>query len=205
MLQAIVHDVKNKLAELAMVLANAHPQAAAVALDCADKLTQVLLMEPEGSFMARVDAACPADLIEDVVAEYGALFPGKTIVQVLDQAPPVWYYDARLVRLSLSNALHNALRHCHSEVRLCVFERDGELIFEVRDDGSGFTQAMLSDAGQRPAAGDEASRASRSTGLGLLVSRRIAEAHALRKAEVTRRGWIALCNEDGAVVRLGLP
>jgi two-component system sensor histidine kinase RstB len=203
MLQAVVHDVKNKLAELALRLADSNPEAAALALASADKLTQALLIDEPGRITPRIDAAYPADMLEEMAAEYGPLFPGKTLRVDLSRAPPLWYYDVRLVRLAFSNAVHNALKHCTDEVSLGVCQEADYLVFEARDDGKGFPASILERNWEDGSPGGTTAR--RGTGLGLLVTRRIVQAHVLERSGAKRSGWMALANEGGAVARLALP
>lgn len=105
-------------------------------------------------------------------------------------APPWWHYDARLVRLALDAALHNARRHAAAEVRIAVAVRNGWLVWQVEDDGPGL-------AGGRPS--DDA------TGLGARLCRAVADAH--RDGE--RRGRVVLKDRPaparGARFELWLP
>jgi K+-sensing histidine kinase KdpD len=203
MLQAVVHDVKNKLAELALRLVESDPGAAALALEAADKLTQALWLDRPGELAPVVDSACPGDMVEEMVAEYGPLFPGKNLRIDISEAPVLWYYDAGLVRLALSNVVHNALKHCSNEVELRAYEDAGYLVFEVRDDGNGFPAILLESDSDQQMMATRGSR--RGTGLGLLLGRRIVGAHVVGHADARRAGWLRLNNQPGALLRLGLP
>jgi signal transduction histidine kinase len=88
-------------------------------------------------------------------------------------------------------------------VALCAREIDGFLVLEVRDDGDGIPDEILGAdlASERSVA----SRSNRGTGLGLLLSSRIAQAHTASRAGITRTGWVALLNDQGAVTRLAVP
>ncbi|HVX95084.1 MAG TPA: ATP-binding protein, partial [Polyangia bacterium] len=96
--------------------------------------------------------------------------------------------DATLLARALANLLENARRHGGGVTRLGVRPRaGGGVLFEVEDAGPGF-----------PAAGDTRERQPKpegSLGLGLVLVRRIADAH---------RGGVTLSNrpEGGARVRL---
>ncbi len=202
MLQVVAHDVKNKLAELALLLAADNPGAAALVMDAAETLTQALMMDNR-RLEPQVDAACPADLLDELATEYGQLFPNKRIGVDSGETPSLWFYDASLLRLTLSNAVHNALKFCRSTVGLRAREIDGFLVFEVRDDGDGFSDEIL--ATDFTSENGVASRSDRGTGLGLLLSSRIVQAHATARDGIKRTGWIALHNDHGAVTRLALP
>ncbi len=202
MLRAVAHDVKNKLAELALCLAETNPGAAALAIDAAGTLTHALMVESDELDPA-IDAACPADLLEETALQYRQLFPGKHIDIESKETPALWFYDERLIRLTLSNAVHNALKFCRSTVRLKAAEIDGFLVFEIRDDGTGFPEPLLATGLE--SGNTEALRSERGTGLGLLLTRRIIQAHRVERGGAIRTGWMTLGNEQGAVIRMGLP
>jgi two-component system OmpR family sensor kinase len=95
--------------------------------------------------------------------------------------------DATLLARALANLLENARRHGGGVTRLGVrAPRAGSIVFEVDDAGPGF-----------PAAGETRERGEGSLGLGLVLVRRIADAH---------RGRITMANraEGGARVSLEL-
>jgi signal transduction histidine kinase len=109
------------------------------------------------------------------------------------RAPTLWFYDQALVRMVLANAVQNAARHARTRIAIEVAERDGFLEFLVRDDGSGFADPLLNDAG-----GSARPVSSEGTGLGLRLALRIAEMH----ENAGQRGQIRLANDRGAVFRL---
>lgn len=188
---AVIHDVKNRLAELAMRLATSDPGAASLALESSRKLAQLLLVEGQ-ALAPQIDAHAPADLLDELAAEYRDLYPDKEIVADTTAAPALWYYDVGLLRMALANAVHNALRHGRHKVLLQASEVDNTLVLAVKDDGEGFPAAVL--------AGDFHSSVD-STGLGLRIAHNIAEAHQLKGVH----GRVELANEGGAVLRLILP
>lgn len=208
MLQVVAHDVKNKLAELAMRLMDTDIEAAALALDSADKLSQALLLDQPEQLATQIDAASPADLAEELAAIYGQLFSSKSLSLDLTRAPTLWYYDVALMRLALSNAVDNALKHCLSRAVLRVFEENGYLIFEVANDGPGFSDELIArDWNQGLPAGQVRKSTGHSTGMGLLLAHKIVQVHRLNKDGTTRSGFMRLSNAaaGGAVVRLAVP
>ena len=207
MLQAVAHDVKNKLAELALRLMDRDIEAAALALDSADKLSQALLLDNPEQLVTHIDATAPADLAEELVAVHGQLFPSKRVTIDVQHAPTLWYYDVSLMRLAVSNILHNALKHCVSGVSLSIREEQASLVFEVRDDGPGFPDELLVSAWTDVTATDvqRQHNIGYNTGLGLLLAHKIAMAHTLDKDGVVRAGSVTLFNDNGAVARITLP
>jgi signal transduction histidine kinase len=124
-----------------------------------------------------------ADVARRALERAGVAAPG-----VLDvQAGPALSFegDATLLARALANLLENARRHGGGVTRLGVRSpRAGAVTFEVDDAGPGF-----------PAAGETRERGEGSLGLGLVLVRRIADAH---------RGRVTLANrpEGGARVAL---
>lgn len=197
---AVIHDVKNQLAELALRLGERDDaqQEMVIAMSAARRLSEMLLLIRQESELlsANPDSVDTADFLAILAAEYRELFPALAIDIDTAQAPAFAFFDDALVRLALSNAVHNACRSARSRVRLAALERDGMLALEVADDGPGYPEAMLENRGDTPTAAS-----SRGTGLGLYLARKIAELHKLDG----RHGRIELGNDGGAVFRMYLP
>jgi K+-sensing histidine kinase KdpD len=207
MLQAVAHDVKNKLAKLALRLFDTDIEAAALALDSADKLSQALLLDNPDQLITQIDSVAPLDLLEELAAINTQLFPKKRITVDAASAPTLWYYDVGLMRLAVANAVHNALKHCRQGIALRVYTQDCYLIFEVRDDGPGFEPSALDTDWNALTETNVNARhnAGYNTGLGLLLAHKIVAAHMLEKDGEKRNGALTLSNDDGAVVRLSVP
>jgi signal transduction histidine kinase len=197
---AVIHDVKNQLAELALRLgerADAQ-QEMSIAMSAARRLSEMLLVARQESELLSVnpDSVDTADFLSIMAAEYQELFPALKFEIDTGDAPAFAFFDDALVRLALSNALHNACRSARTRVRLAARERDGMLALEVADDGPGYPETMLENKGDTPAAASNSG-----TGLGLYLARKIAELHKLEG----RSGRIELVNDGGAVFRMFLP
>lgn len=196
---AVIHDVKNRLAELALLLDRRgdSQRETGIVLDAARQLSTLLLVQREaaGLLAAHADSASPSELIVELAEEYRVLFPALEVQADCGEAPPFWFYDAMLVRLALANALHNACRHAKTRVVLSAWVEQNSLVLQVMDDGPGYPQELLhSEAALAPGAHG-------STGLGLYLARRIAALHTLQG----RAGAVALVNRNGACFRLILP
>lgn len=196
---AVIHDVKNRLAELALLLGRRAgcERETDIVLDAARQLTNLLLVhrQAEGMLAANIDSASPAELLREVAEEYQALFPQLELCVASINAPSFWFYDESLVRLALSNAMHNACRHADAAVRLAASVEDGRLVLEIADDGPGYPASLLNSTDATAPGGYG------STGLGLYLARRIAGLHFLND----RSGEVALVNRKGACFRLILP
>jgi signal transduction histidine kinase len=197
---AVVHDVKNHLAELALRLGQHKDlqQETRIAMNAARRLSDLLLLQRQSQDLLCVnsDHENAVDFLSILAAEYRELFPNILIEINTEKAPAFAFFDDALVRMALANVLHNACRFARETVTIAVYEQDGMLVFEIADDGPGFSQDILADGGIAPTA-----VSGKGTGLGIYLARKIAELHNLEG----RCGKIELCNADGAVFRMSLP
>lgn len=196
---AVIHDVKNQLAELALRLERRGDcgRETGIVLGAARRLTGLLIAHRQaaGMLAANVDSASPAELLRELAEEYRTLFPALEVLEESAGAPAFWFYDEALIRLALANAVHNACRHANETVRLSACAEDGRLMLEVRDDGPGYPPSMLEHAEATAPTGHGG------TGLGLYLARKIAGLHQLHG----RCGEVALANRDGACFTMRLP
>ena len=203
-LAAVMHDIKNQLADLALRLHRRGDARAEmeIAMNASRRLSEMLLLAREDSPLnVNADAANPVDFMKALAAEYAELYPEITIDVNGARAPACAFYDEVLIRMALANALHNACRHAASRVGFSAFEQSGMLVLEISDDGPGYPNQVLETAGKLPV---EASTAG--TGLGLYLANRIAGLHCLKD----RCGHIELANGEsgcghGARFRMYLP
>ena len=197
---AVVHDVKNQLAELSLRLGERGDaeQEMVIAINASRRLSEMLLMHRQENDLLGVnsDSVSPVDFLAILTAEFRELFPKITIGIDAGNAPPFAFFDDALVRMALANALHNACRVAHAKVNLAVYEQDKMLVLEVSDDGPGYPENLMRDGASKPSA-----VSGRGTGLGLYLARKIAELHRVGN----RHGCIELSNAAGAVFRMKLP
>ncbi|MEI7455386.1 MAG: HAMP domain-containing sensor histidine kinase [Nitrosomonadales bacterium] len=198
---AVMHDVKNQLAELALRLKKRGDARAEmdIAMNASRRLTEMLLLgrEQSNQLWVNADTVNPADFLEVLAAEYVELFPDIEIQVDVARAPECVFFDDALVRMALGNALHNACRYARTKVTLAAYQQDDLFLLEVRDDGAGFPDSVLSSGGQLPA-----SVTGSGTGLGLYLAQKIAALHKLGD----RHGYIELCNgAQGGIFRIVLP
>lgn len=200
LIAAVVHDVKNQLAELALRLEKRGDaqQDMVIVMSAARRLSEMLLVYRQDNDLLSVnsDSVNAADFLTILVADYKELFPRLAIETNTEKSPAFAFFDDALVRMALANALHNACRFARSRVDLAVYEKDKMLVLEISDDGPGYPDSLLANGGAQPSP-----VSGRGTGLGLYMARRIAELHRLEN----RHGHIELSNAGGAVFRMLLP
>jgi K+-sensing histidine kinase KdpD len=208
MLQAVAHDVKNKLSELAMRLMECDIEAAGLALDAAQQLSHALLLDNPDQINPQIEARCPIELAEEMVAVYAQLFPDKSVTFDVTAAPEIWYYDIELMRLAISNAMHNACKHGQHAIIMRILVDGDYLVFEIHNDGQEFPADILATPWPLFLPQEHESRThhqSAKTGIGLLLSHKIVYAHVNDKHGQVCRGQLLLTNDHGAVTRLLIP
>lgn len=205
---ALMHELKNNLGQLTMSLdgipRQGNPEhdhkldeARLICQRSVERLQQILLVykAERQTLRPAIDAYSPLDLLREMGDNAQSLARGRLTIEVLlgDEVPAIWFFDRGLVEMALLNALHNALAYARSNIRIEADIEDGQLVFTVRDDSSGYPPQIL--------AGLDAAACGKGTGLGLRFSRMIAELH----ENQGRVGYLRLGNDPGAVFSLLLP
>lgn len=193
----IVHDIKNALATLECELRDMtqaldreraqHAHDTCLSLQA--KLIGFLTLYKASSqgLDARIDAYCPQDFLEALLAQTHVRKPGIAVSVDSRDMPLVGFFDEHLVSLALEAALQNAMRFARSSVEIGCRQEDGGLLFTIRDDGDG-----LGAKEETP-----------STGLGMNLCKAIAEAH----TRAGNKGCALLADDSrgGALFELWLP
>lgn len=167
-----------------------------------DKLIQMLALFSMAQERYQINIAYYSveEFIEDVVIESEPLLNARSITisgEVEDGL--CWFFDKGIADGIITNALHNALSHAKSAIKINAYSKDDFLHIEIEDDGSGFPQTLLENAGAR-----SLDMASGKTGLGLYFSTISAKMHVNKD----KAGCISLDNGgslNGAVFSLQLP
>lgn len=182
------HELRSPLATIRQhaELARAHPETSSL-----EGLSQVVLGEGarmqelvEGLLvLARLDegrtqALAPTDLDDLALAEVQRLRGMGVEVDGRGIAPGRVLGSEPLLARALRNLVDNAARHARSVVTIRVFERDGRVLLQVEDDGTGIPHAQREQVFDRFARLDEArARDAGGSGLGLAIVREVALAH----------------------------
>ena len=197
-----VHDLKNALGFLegqlvAMEAAPTAHQARSARAHCEQlrrELVAFLTLYRDEGLCAQVADESPYAFLNSLVRTRELLGStnDRVTLNVNSQAigPAFWYFDARLVRLALDAAVHNALRFARANVVLQAARRGDWLVLSVSDDGPGLSATVNAQDAW-------------STGLGTALCRAVAKAH--RNGD--REGEVRLFDsaQGGACFELVLP
>lgn len=196
----LAHEIRNPLAALkghAQILAESvesgtkiHAKAERVVNEAVrvEKLTDDLLaFARSGKLRTRSADLCA--LVNQAVSTVGP----ESIVVRMPESPTMVDLDAGRMLQLLDNLLRNALRHGKPPVELTVSPRADGIVIEVRDHGKGIPADRLERIFE-PFVSD----ATRGSGLGLAVVRRVAVLHG---------GSVSASNHEGggASFRVELP
>lgn len=120
------------------------------------------------------------ELIDQLISDYFDRDRDRIEILIDNETMVVNVDDTRLILL-LKNLLSNALRYSErtaGPVTLQAAMNNGELVIQVRDHGPGFSAQQAEHFGEPFYRGDPSrTRSTGGTGLGLYISRLIAEAH----------------------------
>lgn len=206
----LIHELKNNLGLLSMTIDGiplqgdpGHDQvvdeARLLCQGVVDRLQQALLVYKAVNHQIHpvIDAYAPEDLVRELRDTAASLARGRLRVETGIDAdvPALWFFDRNLVEMALMNAIHNALAHARSLIRIEAGMEAGGLVLTVRDDSEGYPEHVLSSV----AAGTP--YRARGTGLGLQFAKLIAQTH----ENQGRLGELRLSNDQGAVLQLLLP
>ncbi len=143
---------------------------------------------------------CPESLVEEVVQDFSIRFPERRFACDCP-ARSTLHGDRFLLQMMLNNLLDNAVKYAPADrpIQVSCFSEKSEKVIQVRDEGPGIAAADKERIFEKYyRAGNDATRQSKGTGLGLYLVKRIVLAH---------QGRIDTTNhpEGGAVFRITLP
>ena len=196
LLDFIAHDLMNDLGAAQMCAAalqkNEHAQEQAGSADYLRVLQQSLVHMEHlvadlrdvrqmqlGRFVLSPTAVSPAALVSAAVDAAARYVDGRDIAQVCAPGLPPVLADEPRIRRVFANLVGNAVKFTDTQGTIVVGARPGttsdEVMFFVRDDGEGMTEAdqrRIFEPGWHPSGGSRSG-----TGFGLMICRGIIEAH----------------------------
>lgn len=117
-------------------------------------------------------ATRPVDLAAEAIGVIQSIDPGVTIETV---GSPVVAADPQRVRQIVRNLVTNAQRYGGPNIRVVIGDEGARGIVEVRDDGEALSPASRNEIFEPYARAKQRSGVTASVGLGLTVSRRLAQ------------------------------
>jgi two-component system OmpR family sensor kinase len=213
LLANVSHELRTPLARIHVALdlaAEGHAvdgaSFAAIAGDLAelerltsDILTSARLESPSGHPPLRVERITVNDWLGDVAARFRAARPARTLRLADGSGPAELDVDPMLLRRALDNLLDNAVKYSTGEVALTATVENGSLHLEVKDSGIGIAASDLKSLFTPFFRADRSrTRQTGGLGLGLLLARRIVEAH---QGELK----IESAEGKGTIARIRLP
>ena len=125
-----------------------------------------------------------SDLFKDCIRNYVQRCPERTFIESIEPDMDV-KGDPLLLQLLINNLLENAIKYSAKEtpVTCLLSEKDSKIELHVVDEGPGIPEAEKKNIFKKfYRIGDEATRITQGTGLGLYLCKKIAEDH---NAEIT--------------------
>jgi two-component system, OmpR family, sensor kinase len=204
LLANVSHELRTPLARIRMALdlaaegsaEEAAEQLSGIAGDLAEleRLTNDILASARlelasGAPPLRLTRSTIRQLLQDAETRFHSKYPGRALT-IDDQSGAMEVeIDRMLLRRAIDNLLDNAARYSDAAIQLLVFAEKSHLVLEIRDTGVGIAAEDLPRI-FTPFFRADRSRGRRSggLGLGLVLSRRILEAHL---------GTLTLASEPG--------
>ncbi|WP_054861490.1 ATP-binding protein [Gracilibacillus sp. JCM 18860] len=111
------------------------------------------------------------EFIEQVMARAVPIANEKNIsIELKNSVPYMVYFDYDKMLQAVMNIVANGIRHATHKVEVSVYAKNKQVIMEVRDDGEGIEEELLTKLFHRFVKGEDGE-----TGLGLAIARAIVE------------------------------
>jgi two-component system, OmpR family, sensor histidine kinase CiaH len=120
-----------------------------------------------------------SDLVQDVVNQFATRYTERKMVQQIDQDIEL-NGDPLLLKLLVSNLLENANKYSPREkpIALQLHQENHNVLLSVRDEGSGIQPSERKNVFRKfYRIGNQQTRTTKGTGLGLYLCKKIAEDH----------------------------
>ncbi len=190
---------KHKLAEVqqAQLLGRCNSEADRLAELCNNML---ITSQIEGrQYKAASERLSLSDLVSDSTRLYDARYPGRIRTEIAADCNVVG--DELLLQLAVNNLLENAIKYTPegSAITVRVFHAKNDVTLQVADTGAGIRDSEKGKIFSKfYRIGDEATRRSKGTGLGLYLTQKIVQQH---KGKITVKDN----QPTGAVFQICIP
>jgi K+-sensing histidine kinase KdpD len=167
--------------------------------DLCNNILLVSQME-SGGYSTTKEECNWSELTRNTVDDFRSRFPGRAIEAEIQDHIRL-FADRLLLQLAMNNLIENALKYSPKEktVKIRLVPGNQRHILEVRDEGAGIADAEKSKVFDKfYRVGDENTRQTKGTGLGLYLSKKIVKDH---------KGDIVVMNNTptGSIFTISLP
>lgn len=139
-----------------------------------------------------------AQLATEVVNEYTQRYPLRFITNINAQQANLTA-DKLMLQMAMNNLLENALKYSQAEIKVDVHQKGNSVFFTITDEGVGIADDEKNKVFNKfYRVGNEDTRRTKGTGLGLYLTQKIIKAH---KGKITIRDN----KPTGAIFELCLP
>ncbi len=135
-----------------------------------------------GSYSLNKEELDFSQVVTDSIKEYSGRFPNRELHNTLEPGLII-QGDPLLIQILVNNLIENAVKYSPAGTPISVvLKKQGGLgIFEVRDEGNGIPRKEHKRIFQKfYRVGNEYTRTTQGTGLGLYLSRKITQDHNMR-------------------------
>ncbi len=118
------------------------------------------------------------NLIEDSIKEYNTRYPGRLVTDTIEEVAIIG--DRVLVQMAVNNLLENAIKYTPADelITVSLFRKNNYALFQVADKGPGIPDEEKNKVVRKfYRIGNEETRKSKGTGLGLYITSRIIRQH----------------------------
>jgi two-component system, OmpR family, sensor kinase len=169
-------------------------------LETIDQLLYVAKADA-GQLMISFSKVDIAKIVQDVIAEYGAIASSKKIdLQYKGRKKLFCSGDSKFIVMIVENLLSNAIKYSYPESEVCLElkKMDPNVVLKVKDQGIGIPDDQRSKLFQKFSRIDSSlSRSEGGSGLGLFLAQKLAQSHG---GEI-----VAKSNRKGSTFILSLP
>ncbi|RYG43573.1 MAG: HAMP domain-containing histidine kinase [Chitinophagaceae bacterium] len=131
----------------------------------------------QGGYVYAYEDVNTAEFLEEIVENFNNRFPSRPIEWKVDESAAICV-DLHLMQMAINNVFENAFKYSKGIIRLSAEKNNSMLMIKILDEGPGIPdEDKKSVFNKYYRLGNEATRTSKGTGLGLFIARRIINAH----------------------------